>query len=262
MGRFRCVEVVIWNDERFRRFSDAGKLSFLFLLTHPSMTALGAMRATIDGLAAELQWSGRRLRAALRPAIERGMVVVDEGASFLRLRRFLRYNAPKNPNQVRAWRSAAQLIPECQAKTDLLRDAFAAVSELGESFREAFAEQFSERFRQQFGDGSPIQEQEQEKEQEQEQDCSASLKRPDKPAEGDRSCPKKQLFDAGVRVLTEAGQSEKAARSLIGKLRNHYGDERALDLITEARGKTDPKSWLAATMVDPSAQPYVPMGRR
>jgi hypothetical protein len=261
MGRFRCVEVSIWNDERFRGFSDDGKLAFLFLLTHPSMTALGAMRATIEGLAAELRWSGRRLRVALQPAIQHGMVVLDGGASFLRLRRFLRYNAPKNPNQVRGWRKAAQLIPECQAKAELLSDAFGAVSELEESFQEAFAEQFGERFRERLGDGSPIQEQEQEKEQEQEQDCSASLKRPDKPAEGDRSCPKKQLFDAGVRVLTEAGQSEKAARSLIGKLRNHYGDERALDLITEARAKTDPKSWLAATMADPSARPYVPMGR-
>jgi hypothetical protein len=264
MGRFRCVEVVIWNDERFRGFSDDGKLAFLFLLTHPAMTALGATRATIDGLAAELQWSGRRLRAALRPAVQHGMVVVDEGASFLRLRHFLRYNAPKNPNQVRAWRSAAELIPECQLKVDLLSDAFDVVSELGESFREAFVEQFGERFRKRSGDSSPIQEQdqEQEKDQEQQQDYSASTKRPDELAPGNGTTSAKRVFHTGVRLLTAAGLAEQPARSLIGKLRKLHGDEEAVRLVTEAEGKTDPRAWLAATMVDPSEQPYVPMGRR
>jgi hypothetical protein len=65
-----------------------------------------------------------------------------------------------------------------------------------------------------------------------------------------------------VRFLTEAGVQEQAARSLIGKLRKHHGDEEAFRLVTEAASKTDPRAWLAATMIDPSKQPYVPMGRR
>ncbi len=44
MGRYRKVETRIWNDATFRSLSDDGKLLFLFVLTHPSQTSLGAMR--------------------------------------------------------------------------------------------------------------------------------------------------------------------------------------------------------------------------
>ena len=54
MGRYRKIDPRIWNDEAFRALSDRGKLVFLFILTHPHMTSLGAMRASTLGLAAEL----------------------------------------------------------------------------------------------------------------------------------------------------------------------------------------------------------------
>ena len=47
MGKYRKVDPKIWNDEKFRELSDSAKLLFLFLLTHPHMTPLGAMRATV-----------------------------------------------------------------------------------------------------------------------------------------------------------------------------------------------------------------------
>jgi hypothetical protein len=90
---------------------------------------------------------------------------------------------------------------------------------------------------------------------------SASSKQPDKLAGGNESDQKKQLFDSGVRVLTATGIDEQAARSLIGKLRKHHGDEKALGLVSEAANKSDPRTWLAATLTDASEHPYVPMGR-
>lgn len=47
MARYRKIDSRIWNDAKFRELSDNGKLVFLMLLTHPSMTSLGAMRATV-----------------------------------------------------------------------------------------------------------------------------------------------------------------------------------------------------------------------
>lgn len=46
MSYFRKIDVRIWNDAKFRALSHHGKLTFIMLLTHPNMTALGAMRTT------------------------------------------------------------------------------------------------------------------------------------------------------------------------------------------------------------------------
>jgi hypothetical protein len=56
MARYRKIDPRIWNDQKFRELSDDAKIVFFLLLTHPHMTALGAMRATVAGLAAELGW--------------------------------------------------------------------------------------------------------------------------------------------------------------------------------------------------------------
>jgi len=53
------------------------------LLTHPHMTAVGAMRATIQGLAAEIGWSEKAFREAFGEGLKKGMVKVDFEASFL-----------------------------------------------------------------------------------------------------------------------------------------------------------------------------------
>lgn len=72
----------------------------------------------------------------------------------------------------------------------------------------------------------------------------------------------KQLFDALVPILTAAGSKPSSARSLVGRLRNHHGDEKALALVPAASRKTDPAGWLAATLRNPAELPYVPMGRK
>jgi hypothetical protein len=47
VSRYRKLDVRLWNDTKFRALSDNGKLAFIFTLTHPGMTMIGAMRATI-----------------------------------------------------------------------------------------------------------------------------------------------------------------------------------------------------------------------
>jgi hypothetical protein len=79
--KYRKIDTRMWGDEKFRRFTDDGKLGFIFLLTHPALTSLGAMRGTMDGLAAELGWSPRRLRTALAPAMAHKMVEINEAVT-------------------------------------------------------------------------------------------------------------------------------------------------------------------------------------
>src|SRR2546425_9882494 len=111
--RYRRVSSAFWVDEKVRGFSDDGRLAFLYLLTHPAMTSMGAMRATLAGLASELGWSRRRLETALGPAINAGMVEYNPTASYLALTNFLRHNAPESPNVCKAWATALATLPEC-----------------------------------------------------------------------------------------------------------------------------------------------------
>lgn len=134
MSRYRKIDPRIWNDEKFRIFADDSKLAFLFVLTHPQMTAVGAMRGTVAGLAAELGWSEEKMRCALENPISTGMVEIAEQACFLWLPKFLRYNAPESPNVVAGWRQAIQLLPECPLVTVLMTHVEAELAQLGSAF--------------------------------------------------------------------------------------------------------------------------------
>ena len=174
MALFRKIDPRIWNDEKFRSLSDDARLTFLFVLTHPNLTALGAMRATVPGLAAEIGWKPRRLRAALVALSERGMIEIDEAASFVCAPNFLRYNEPTGPNSViKAWPNALNLIPECGGKTALVARCRQYLVQKSKEFRDFIGDTIWDVFRDVPGDGpgqpSPIQELEQELENESEQ---------------------------------------------------------------------------------------------
>lgn len=154
MAKYRKVDPRIWNDEKFRRFSQTGKLVFLFLMTHPHMTALGAMRATTAGLAAELEMSPKAFGEAFHEAFLKGMVEYDQQACFIALPRFLRYNGPESPNVVKAWSSSLELLPECPLKGKLIQRVKDFAEALPEAFHEALPEAFAK--------SMPYQEQEQE----------------------------------------------------------------------------------------------------
>lgn len=58
--------------------------------------------------------------------------------------------------------------------------------------------------------------------------------------------PVKRLFDAGVKLLVDAGQAELPARSFIGKLRKQYDVPVVLEavLAAETEQPSDPAAWL------------------
>lgn len=140
MARYRKIDVRIWNDAKFRGLSDRGKLAFLFLLTHPNMTSLGAMRATVPGLASELEWPEKAFREAFREALSKGMAKHDETACFVGLPNFIKYNPPESPNVVKNWAECVDLIPECEAKDVLLQH----VKDLMQGFSEGFLKALGE----------------------------------------------------------------------------------------------------------------------
>lgn len=222
MSKYRKVDPRIWNDEKFRALGDREKLVFFFLLTHPHMTALGAMRATLPGLAAELGWDFLAFREAFQQVMAKGMAKHDEKASLIWLPRFIKYNQPESPNVVKAWIGALDLLPEC----DLLTRVIACSSEFARTMNKGFAEALPEAF----AKTMPIQEQEQEQEQlTPEANASPDLATqvaPDPPADESPPnklppCPVQQLVDLyhkhmplnpQCRVMNDARRRTIAAR--------------------------------------------------
>ena len=130
MAHYRVVDTKIWNDAKFRALSWDARMLFLYVLTHPQMMAVGAMRSTLDSLWQELC----RTRAPLVPhscpsgappvphpcptdaAAEiraSGMVREDESACFLCLPNWFKYNAPHNQHGRKFWLDTFDILPEC-----------------------------------------------------------------------------------------------------------------------------------------------------
>ena len=140
--KYRKISPCIWNDAKVRELSDKGKLALLFLLTHPHMTPLGAIRANAPGLACELGWSEKVFRKAFGEVLALGIAKEDAKAPLVWFPNFLRHNMPESPNVVRSWVGAFRDLPESPLKGAMLERTGEAVRTLGEGFRSAFAEAF------------------------------------------------------------------------------------------------------------------------
>lgn len=136
--KYRKVSIQIWNDDKFRAFHDDQKLLFFFLLTHPYQTSVGGMRGTKLGIGSELGWKAERVSKGFHGPIREGMVWVDETASCIILPNFVKHNEPENPNVVKGWSGALDLIPDCGIKLKLIQRLTDYISTREEPLRKAF----------------------------------------------------------------------------------------------------------------------------
>lgn len=144
MARYTKIERRIWNDSKFDKLSRDAKLIFFFLLTHPHLTALGAIRISITSMADELNWDIKAFREAFREVFKEGMVRYDEKARLVWLPNYLKHNSPESPNVVKTWANAADYLPECHLKSQIICHAKAFVDGLSKGFQEAFREVLQE----------------------------------------------------------------------------------------------------------------------
>lgn len=238
MARYRKVDPRIWNDAKFRSLSDNGKLAFFFLLTHPHMTAIGAMRSSIPGLAAEIGWSSEAFAEAFHEATRKGMAEHDEKASLIWLPNFVRYNQPESPNVVKAWASSLEMLPECGLLNRVVAGAVAFAQSLNKGFVEALPEAFSK--------GMPYQEQEQEQEQEQDKTRFAP---PASPAASPKKNPvEKKKADEGETAL------QAACRETFRSYASAYWDRYQTEPVVNAKIRSQIKQFCQRIASDEAPQ--------
>lgn len=165
MARYRKIDPRIWNDAKFSALSSEGKLLFLYLLTAPAMTMIGAMPMRASAVAEELGFDSKRYAIRYQELSQMGIVEYDDRGLFW-VKNFLKYNAPDNPKVVISWGSVLDLLPECPLLTKVLKSAQAHCLQRGEGYAEAFSKSFGNGIAYGMPNPMPYQEQEQEQEQE------------------------------------------------------------------------------------------------
>lgn len=232
MAKYRKIDPRIWNDAKFRSLSDNAQLTFLFILTHPHMTPLGAMRSTMEGLAAEKGWAGKAFREAFTEASRQGLLIADEKACFVGVPNFLKYNQPESPNVVKSWIGSVDSIPECHAKNELLSRVSQYLDGLSEGFPKAFKEAFPKALAHPSLNQEQEQEQEPEQEQEQEprEECAASAAAPLDPALIEYCDWWNQLHDEGlVKARVQSGSPSDAIQKAWKKIQKEKTVREALE---------------------------------
>lgn len=145
-GHYRKVRDTFWGDRKVRDLSLVGKGLFLLVMVHPNMTSLGAMRATIPGLAAELDESEEAFREVFGEALDKGMIAVDEKACLITFPNFVRHNEPESPNVVRSWAHVILSLPECPLLYRHILRSGNEIEGMHVSFQKAFHEALTKAF--------------------------------------------------------------------------------------------------------------------
>ena len=135
--KFRKVDPQIWNDAKFNSMTPCGKLSLLFLLTHPNMTSIGAMRATKIGLASELGIDPKEFDEPFA----KGIAKACQEENVIWLPNFIKYNPPENPNVVTSWVKSLECLPEGDTKKTIISKI---INYLKTGFQDSFSKAFTE----------------------------------------------------------------------------------------------------------------------
>lgn len=177
MARYRKIDPRIHNDSKFCSLSLEGRYLFMFVLTHPNMTSLGAFRTTKESLISELKGLGEGFTEGFMKGFdevcEKGLLKYDEKACLLFATNFIKYNQPENPNVVKGWLVALDFLPECALLVDVLKTASSVADALFskgnkpfnnplESVIETLSKEFCEPFEKGLAKSLAKQEQEQE----------------------------------------------------------------------------------------------------
>jgi len=106
----------MWSDRDFRSLSMEAKILWVFILTHPDMTPMGAMEFSINGTADKLRTVTETVSNGLQELLDKRFVEYDSEALCLTVPNWFKHNPPYNPNMVTACYTGAEEVPECEIK--------------------------------------------------------------------------------------------------------------------------------------------------
>lgn len=143
---FSMLETRMWNDEKFVKLSrlpPSGQSLWIYLLSGPHTVQArmvpGVYVIGRAGIAEALHWSLEEFDACFAELAGRKMAVADWDAQILWLPNVLKRHLPRSPDNVRAWRTTWDLMPDCALKRKIHR-AIKPLIARDEHFARAFDE--------------------------------------------------------------------------------------------------------------------------
>lgn len=172
MARYKKIDVRIWNDAKFNALSSDARLIFLFMLTAPQTTMVGAVPVDKHTVSRILKFDDIRYGIGYKQLSEYGMLEYDEAGIYW-IKNFLKYNPPENPKVVISWSSLLDLFPECPLLIKVAKSVLKACETRGEAYVNALHPEFKKLAKYDMSNGMPYgiaypmpyQEQEQEQDQ-------------------------------------------------------------------------------------------------
>lgn len=225
----------IWESEDFRSMSEDGRALVLYLLTCQHGTIAGVFRVP-DGYASEdLQWTVERVEAAFAETLSKGFANRCGTSKWVWVCKFLDWNPPENPNQIKAAKKIAMSVPDgCAWKLDFMR-----VSGPLLGIEPPVSPNPSETL------PEPLLNQYQEQKQEQEQYTSGEGGDAATTAELNRT----ELWAAGKSLLAAQGMPKAQCGSFVGKLVKDHGESIVIEAVrtTVVKRPADAAQFLVAT---------------
>ncbi|MBI3989760.1 MAG: conserved phage C-terminal domain-containing protein [candidate division NC10 bacterium] len=147
MSWTRKINTRIWMDERFRRLSSTAKLVWIYILTGPDTTPIGAYRFSAANAIDDLKLSRKTFQRAFKEILQQGLLPdYSDPPRIVFLRNWLRYQQPENPNVLKSWRTYFDQLPEVPLKREVFRTLRLFAEGKSEGFAKAFEEAFGEGF--------------------------------------------------------------------------------------------------------------------
>lgn len=144
MSRYSSIDRRMWGDAKFRALSGPqpnAQSLWQYLLTCPESSAVpGAIRLGVAAIAEALGWPTKATAACLDEIEAAGMASVDRQARLVWLPNAIKRNAPRSPDNVKAWSDAWDELPECPLKVEAWSTLRGAMVARGHGFVEAFDE--------------------------------------------------------------------------------------------------------------------------
>lgn len=225
MARIRSVHPGLWTDEAFVSLTPFARLFFMGLW------------GECDDMGS-FEWSPLKLKMRILPAdgVDAGdlLAELEQAGCIMRyevggrtigaVRNFCQFQRPKKPNSAYPQTEAVRNWVGTEERSK--RDGSEPVRNSGGSGSEPVGNQLptgGEKARQmEDGDTFPI----------------------GKGADAPPVDLRKVVFDEGVKLLTQSGQSARAARGLVAKWCKAHGEGPTREALVSAGGRADPVSWI------------------
>lgn len=128
MRDYGRIYTAFWTSPDVQSMGDDAKLLAAYLLTSQHTTIAGVFRLPDAYVSDDLGWTAQRVSKGFTELFRKGWCNRCETTKWVWIRKFLRWNAPENPNQWKAVRKVGDQLPEKCDFRSLFLDEIDALS--------------------------------------------------------------------------------------------------------------------------------------